>query len=403
MLYRVEGVFMNHFLLGETIAALRKKRKLTQSALADILNVSNKTISKWETGLSSPEIFLLPRLAAAFDVTVDYLLSEGLCGIAIVGNLHMDRLMYLDANYKKSLIANATSIVPSIGGCVASVAFNLAKIDPAIPLSGFGCIGNDENGRNILSRLQRYNVKTSGISSISASTGMTDFLINPDRDRFLVRNLGANALFDPTDIDISNLTCRIAHFSRLYLPRYWEPDGDFGCKLAKVLHDLQEAGIRTSVSLIDSAFRIPLEHAPSILKYCDYLMTSSYSRISGVGIGLTSELSDMQSYMQQLLDLGVREKVFFFQSHTNGFCLGKNKHFSSACLKSVRYEDIVSHWGIEDDLSSGCLYGIYHGLLDQDILEFSLGAATAALLHKRTDTGMPPKKKILQIIDQYRI
>lgn len=394
---------MNHFLLGETIATLRKKRKLTQSALADILNVSNKTVSKWETGLSSPEIFLLPRLAAAFDVTVDYLLSERLCGIAIVGNLHMDRLIYLDADYKKSLIANATSIIPSIGGCVASVAFNLAKIDTTIPLSGFGCIGNDENGRIILSRLQRYNVKTSGITSVSANTGMTDYLINPDRNRFLVRNPGANVLFDPTDIDISNLTCRIAHFSRLYLPRYWEPDGDFGCKLTKVLHDLQEAGIRTSISLIDSAFYIPKEHAPSILKHCDYLMTSSYSRISGVGTNLTGEVSDIQSYMQQLLDLGVQEKVFCFQSHHKGFCLSKNKHFSSACLKSVRFEDIVSNWGIDDDLSSGCLYGIYHGFLDQDILEFSLGAAIAARLYKRDDIGMPPKKKILRIIDQYRI
>ena len=41
---------MNPVQVGAAIASMRKKNNLTQAALARILNVSDKTISKWETG-----------------------------------------------------------------------------------------------------------------------------------------------------------------------------------------------------------------------------------------------------------------------------------------------------------------------------------------------------------------
>lgn len=43
---------MNHYITGSTIKTLREQKHLTQAGLADILGVSDKTISKWETGVS---------------------------------------------------------------------------------------------------------------------------------------------------------------------------------------------------------------------------------------------------------------------------------------------------------------------------------------------------------------
>lgn len=43
---------MNHYVTGSTIRELREKKKLTQKQLADQLCVSDKTVSKWETGVS---------------------------------------------------------------------------------------------------------------------------------------------------------------------------------------------------------------------------------------------------------------------------------------------------------------------------------------------------------------
>ncbi len=61
--------------LGAFIAQLRKEKGLTQKSLAELLSVSDKTVSHWECDETSPDISLLPLLAEALGVTVDELLK----------------------------------------------------------------------------------------------------------------------------------------------------------------------------------------------------------------------------------------------------------------------------------------------------------------------------------------
>ena len=62
--------------LSEKIQLCRKRAGLSQEALAEKLNVSRQSVSKWETGAAEPELSKLRALAAAFGVTADWLLSE---------------------------------------------------------------------------------------------------------------------------------------------------------------------------------------------------------------------------------------------------------------------------------------------------------------------------------------
>lgn len=66
---------MERSTIGDIILTLRKKRGLTQEQLAAKVGVSAGAVSKWETGGSSPDIFLLNPLARALDTTPDELLS----------------------------------------------------------------------------------------------------------------------------------------------------------------------------------------------------------------------------------------------------------------------------------------------------------------------------------------
>ena len=66
---------MNQYVTGAVIKDLREKSKMTQSQLADVLGVSDKTISKWETGKGYPDITLLEPIAKAFGVSVTELIS----------------------------------------------------------------------------------------------------------------------------------------------------------------------------------------------------------------------------------------------------------------------------------------------------------------------------------------
>ena len=61
--------------IGQFIAALRKANGLTQQEVAERLNVSNKSVSRWERGECAPDLSLIPALAEMFGVTCDELLK----------------------------------------------------------------------------------------------------------------------------------------------------------------------------------------------------------------------------------------------------------------------------------------------------------------------------------------
>ncbi|MGN1179923.1 MAG: helix-turn-helix domain-containing protein [Suilimivivens sp.] len=63
------------YVTGKTIKALREKRKLTQKTLAEKICVSDKTISKWETGKGLPDIGIIEDLAKALGVSIGELLT----------------------------------------------------------------------------------------------------------------------------------------------------------------------------------------------------------------------------------------------------------------------------------------------------------------------------------------
>ena len=66
---------MNKKTIGEFIAALRKVNGMTQKQLADLLNVSDKTVSRWERDEGAPDLSLIPVIAEIFNVTCDELLK----------------------------------------------------------------------------------------------------------------------------------------------------------------------------------------------------------------------------------------------------------------------------------------------------------------------------------------
>lgn len=62
--------------IAKNITALRQSARMTQSELAERLNYSDKAVSKWERGESTPDITVLSAIAELFGVNVEYLLAE---------------------------------------------------------------------------------------------------------------------------------------------------------------------------------------------------------------------------------------------------------------------------------------------------------------------------------------
>ena len=93
--------------VGKLILQLRREKGLTQKQVADQLNISNKTISKWERGMGCPDLSLLPELSDIFRVDLDQLLTG-----------ELDAREALGGNMKKT----AFYICPDCGNVVAAMA-----------------------------------------------------------------------------------------------------------------------------------------------------------------------------------------------------------------------------------------------------------------------------------------
>ena len=63
-------------IIGKNIMRLRKMANMTQSELAEQLNYSDKSVSKWEQGNGIPDVRILVRLSELFGVTLDELIHE---------------------------------------------------------------------------------------------------------------------------------------------------------------------------------------------------------------------------------------------------------------------------------------------------------------------------------------
>lgn len=66
---------MNQYVTGAMIKRLREEKNITQLQLASLLGVSDKSVSKWETGRGYPDISLLEPIASALNVSVIELMS----------------------------------------------------------------------------------------------------------------------------------------------------------------------------------------------------------------------------------------------------------------------------------------------------------------------------------------
>ena len=84
---------MNTYVTGAVIRRLREERALTQSQLAGMIGVSDKTVSKWETAKGLPDISLIDPLAKALGVSVMELMNgETVINRNVSGNILRSKL-----------------------------------------------------------------------------------------------------------------------------------------------------------------------------------------------------------------------------------------------------------------------------------------------------------------------
>lgn len=95
------------YVTGSVVRTLREKKKLTQKELGELLCISEKTVSKWETGKGLPDIGILPELSKCLQVSIAELLTGEL-----VQNQNLSANMRRQSFYVCPICGN---IIQSVG------------------------------------------------------------------------------------------------------------------------------------------------------------------------------------------------------------------------------------------------------------------------------------------------
>ncbi len=117
--------------LGEMISSLRKEKNMTQSDLAEKMNVTDKAVSKWERNLSCPDISSIPKLSEILDVSVEKLLNtqtkynsskmEDIINVSLIGISLAMGICIIVTSILKQIDMNNAIIMLGIGICCLSI------------------------------------------------------------------------------------------------------------------------------------------------------------------------------------------------------------------------------------------------------------------------------------------
>lgn len=394
--------------IGYTIAALRRRHKMTQSELAQRLKVSDKTVSKWENGLGYPEVTQFPALAELFGVSIDYIMTGERKGIALAGNILTDLVKTIDEYPRPGMLSSIRSVSRSVGGCVPNVGIDLAKIDRSLPLSAIGRVGDDEYGRYVLTQLACHGIDTGRVRiSPTAPTSFSDVMSLRTGERTFFHARGANAEFSPEDVDLSSLGCRLLHIGYLLLlDRFDAPDPEHGTVMAGFLHDVQARGIKTSVDMVSDSTADYGKTVLPALRYCNYAIVNEVECCTAFGLSPTKadgtpNEDDIRRAMEGMAAAGVADKVIV-HAKPIGYCLDvKSGRFTAVPSLAFPRELIRGSVGAGDAFCAGCLYGLYNGFDDERLLRFAAAAAAASLTEENAVDGMRPRDELIDMIERY--
>ena len=399
---------MNAKKIGDTIANLRKISGLTQLALAQKLDISDRTVSKWEKGQGYPDITIFPKLASLFGVSIDYLMLGEKKGISIAGNIITDVIKNIETYPTQGMMTYVSDISYAVGGCVPNTAIDLVKIDSSIPISAIGKVATDENGRYVLSQLQRNGIDTKGISfSAETSTSFCDVMSMPSGERTFFHKKGANAEFSPKDIDIKALNCSMFHIGYiLLLDMFDAEDDEYGTVMARFLRDVQNNGIKTSIDVVsDSTADYGKKIIPA-LKYCNYTIMNEIEccniwKMEARMVNGALNRTNVKDSMYRMAEAGVKDKVIVHSKEASFILDTKTEAFTEVASLNIPKEEIKGSVGAGDAFCAGCLYGIYNHFADYQILQFASAAAACSLFAMNSIDGMKSKNEIIKLQEKY--
>ncbi len=323
-------------------------------------------------------------------------------GIAIAGTIAVDEIKLVDRYPKKTELTTISHMKRTVGGAVANCSLALSQIDSDILIETICILGEDEKGEYVYNQLkQKSNINVSNIT-FKGATPFTDVIQDQtDKTRTFYHYKGNASLFNEDTIDFSKLNSRILHIGYLLLlDGLDEKDAQYGTKMALLLKNAQEHGIKTSIDVVsENQNRYKQVVLPS-LKYTNYCVINEYeaSKITGITLREKDELltKNIKKVLELLKSYGVKDWVII---HAPEGSFGYDGHeFVSLSSMIVNRHKIKGTVGAGDAYVSGVLYEANKGASMQEAMELGTITAATSLLKEDATSGILPYQQLLEAL-----
>ena len=316
-------------------------------------------------------------------------------GILGAGNWIIDKVKTIDRWPGEGNLCNIIAEKRGGGGGPCNVLFDIAAIDPSVPLYAAGRIGDDDDGAFLLKEIARHGIDARYIrKSTTASTSYTDAMSgNGKRTFFHCR--GANAEFVPADLDDVDVPARFFYLGYLLLLDGLDADdAEYGTAGARLLANMSAKGYENVVDFVSEApekFRRII--TPS-LKYIDMLIINEVEAACCYGKELRREdgsldYAGLVPAAQSLLDGGVRKLVVIhFPEGAVGLEKGGKPIYVPSC--KVATSEIVGSTGAGDAYAAGVLYALHQGMSLREAMDIGSASSRFNLLSATATDGAVP-------------
>jgi sugar/nucleoside kinase (ribokinase family) len=293
------------------------------------------------------------------------------------------------------------------GGSGCNMAIDLKRLDPVLPVATMGLVGDDGDGRFLLSECDRYGIDRSRLAvsgaDLTPCTDCFNSLQSGRRTHFYAP--GVAALMSPDHFDFSSVDARLLHLglpgAHRTMDLAWGADST---GWETVLRKAHAAGLKTNLEMVTTAREDVARFGRSCLPHLDMLIVNDYEIGCVAGLETREEGRAAPARVAEALRVALdRGPLEFTVAHFPEGAMAATRDGGMVAVGSVAMpsDAIAGVNGAGDAFAAGVIYGWHEGWPLDRSLALGHACAAASMRQVSTTQGVVPVAECLVLAETF--
>lgn len=320
-------------------------------------------------------------------------------GILAAGNWIVDRVKQIDRWPGEGNLCNILRERRAAGGGPCNVLFDLAALDPGLPLYAAGRVGEDEDGELLLAEIHRRGIDGSFMRrSATAPTSYSEVMSGGGKRTFF-HCRGANAELEADELAAIDVPARFFYLGYLLLlDRLDAADPEYGTRAARLLAEMRARGYQTVADFVSEAPKKFRKTVLPALPHIDILIINEIE--AGCCLGESVREDDGTLIPPQLrraaecLIAGGVNRLAVIHFPEGAVALSREGEYCQAASCRIDPADIAGTNGAGDAFAAGVIYALHEGMPLEKALRVGNASGYFNLLSATANEGAVGMEKI---------